>query len=78
MDGLRDANLMTVVFKLMDRGLSGDGIDRVMRLMVGTDWREVHVSVWYKRLQNKGFPVHNNEDSFVDDLEALVKGHEYD
>ncbi len=78
MDGLRDANLMTVVFKLMDRGLSRDRIDRAMRHMVGTDWREVHVSVWYKRLQNKGFPVRNNEDSFVDDLEALVIEHEHD
>lgn len=71
---LRDANLMSVVFKLMERGLKGDQIDRAMRQMVGNDWREVRVPVWFKRLQDKGLITHNNEDLFIDDLEALVKG----
>jgi hypothetical protein len=58
----------------MDRGLSGDQIDRAMRQMVGNDWREVQVSIWFNRLQEKDLIIHNNEDRFIDDLEALVIG----
>jgi hypothetical protein len=74
MGTLRDTNLLSVVFKLMDRGLSGDQIDRAMRQMVGNDWREVQVSIWFNRLQEKDLIIHNDEDRFIDDLEALVIG----
>lgn len=74
MKNLRNTTLLSVVFKLMDRGLSGDQIDRAMRQMVGNDWREVQVSIWFNRLQEKDLIIHNNEDRFIDDLEALVIG----
>jgi hypothetical protein len=71
---LQDINSGYLVFKLLDRGLSEDKIDRAMKKIVGNDWRETKAPVWFNRLQNNGFLVHDNSDIFVDDLEALVKG----
>lgn len=74
MGALRDLNSVDLVFKLLDRGLSEEKIDQAMKKIVGNDWRETKASVWFNRLQNKGFLVHDDGDIFVDDLEALVKG----
>ena len=74
MGALVDLNSGDLIFKLLDRGLSEDKIDRAMKKIVGNDWREIKASVWFNRLQNNGFLVHDKEDIFVDDLEALVKG----
>ena len=74
MGALVDLNSGDLIFKLLDRGLSEDKIDRAMKKIVGNDWREIKAPVWFNRLQNNGFLVHDKEDIFVDDLEALVKG----
>jgi hypothetical protein len=74
MGALVDLNSGDLIFKLLDRGLSEDKIDRAMKKIVGNDWREIKAPVWFNRLQNNGFIVHDKEDIFVDDLEALVKG----
>jgi hypothetical protein len=74
MGALVDINSVDLIFKLLDRGLSEDKIDRAMKKIVGNDWRETKAPVWFNRLQNNGFLVHDKEDIFVDDLEALVKG----
>jgi hypothetical protein len=74
MGALVDLNSGDLIFKLLDRGLNEDKIDRAMKKIVGNDWREIKAPVWFNRLQNNGFIVHDKEDIFVDDLEALVKG----
>jgi hypothetical protein len=71
---LQEADSMSVIHALMTRGLSGEQINRAMKQMVGSDWREVHVSTWHRRLKNEGLIIHENEEIFVDDLEALVNG----
>ncbi|OGW48187.1 MAG: hypothetical protein A2078_04745 [Nitrospirae bacterium GWC2_57_9] len=63
-----------MVFKLMDRGLTGDQIHRAMKHMVGPDWREVTVSVWLERLRIQGYVLHDERSLTAGDLEALVKG----
>jgi hypothetical protein len=45
-----------------------------MKKIVGNDWREIKAPVWFNRLQNNGFLVHDKVDIFIDDLETLVKG----
>lgn len=70
----QDAHLMYVVFKLMDRGLTADKIDRAMRKIVGADWSEINVSTWRKRLQADGSFIEDDAAVFVDDLEALIHG----
>lgn len=74
MGALVDLNSGDLIFKLLDRGLSEDKIDRAMKKIIGNDWREIKAPVWFNRLQSNGFIVHDKEDIFVDDLEALVKG----
>lgn len=74
MGALVDLNSGDLIFRLLDRGLSEDKIDRAMEKIVGNDWREIKAPVWFNRLQNNGFIVHDKEDIFIDDLEALVKG----
>lgn len=74
MGALVDLNSGDLIFRLLDRGLSEDKIDRAMKKIVGNDWREIKAPVWFNRLQNNGFIVHDKEDIFIDDLEALVKG----
>jgi hypothetical protein len=74
MGALVDLNSVDLIFKLLDRGISEDKIDRAMKKIVGNDWREIKAPVWFNRLQSNGFIVHDKEDIFVDDLEALVKG----
>ena len=71
---LQDINAGNLVFMFLNRGIPEDMIDRAMRILVGNDWREIKAAVWFNRLQNDGFIVHENADIFVDDLEALVKG----
>lgn len=74
MDSVRDANMLTMVFKLMDRGLTGNQIEKAMKQMVGKDWKEVRVSVWLTRLRNQGHVLHNDNELTVNDLEALITG----
>ena len=74
MGALHDASVSLMISKLMDSGLNGDQIDRAMRNMVGRDWKKMEVSLWFKRFREQGLIIHNNEDIFIYDLEALVKG----
>lgn len=74
MGALVDLNSGDLIFKLLDRGLSEDKIDQAMKKIVGNDWREIKAPLWFDRLQNNGFLVHDKEDIFVYDLEAPVKG----
>ncbi len=74
MGALVDLNSGDLIFKLLDRGLSEDKIDQAMKKIVGNDWREIKAPLWFNRLQNNGFLVHDKVDIFIDDLEALVKG----
>lgn len=71
---IHDANLLSMVFRLMDRGLSATQIDRAMKQVIGRDWREVGVSVWLERLKSQGYPLQNDSELTVNDVEALVKG----
>ncbi len=71
---LQDINSGYLVFMFLDRGLSEDIVDWAMKKLVGNDWRETKAPVWFNRLRSSGFPVHDNSDIFIDDLEALVKG----
>lgn len=70
----QDAHLMYLVFKLMDRGLTGKQIALAMRKMVGTDWEHIPVSIIYTRLQENGLIFHDDTEVFLDDLEALIYG----
>ena len=74
MAALYDASVSSMVSKLMESGLSGDQIDRAMRNMVGRDWKKIDVSQWFIKFREQGLIIHNNEDIFIYDLEALVKG----
>ncbi|MFA5072496.1 MAG: hypothetical protein WC539_01135 [Nitrospirota bacterium] len=69
-----DAHLMYLVFKLMERGIASEHIDRAMRNMVGEDWSEIRVSILYKRLQTKGLIYQDDMNFLLDDLEALIHG----
>ncbi len=71
---LRDANSLSIVFKLIDRGLTGEQIDRAMRHMVGNDWREVKVSTWLTRLKDQEYVLQNESELTIGDLEALING----
>ncbi|HXY55086.1 MAG TPA: hypothetical protein VEM40_10515 [Nitrospirota bacterium] len=71
---LQGMNAEHLVLMFLDRGITEDMIDRAMKTLVGNDWRDTKASVWFNRLQNDGFIVHDNADIFIDDLEALVKG----
>lgn len=74
MSSLHDVGALLVVFKLMDRGLSGDQIDSAMKQAVGQDWRELRVEAWLMRLQDRHYPIRARGDLYLDDLEALVRG----
>ena len=74
MRALVDLNSGDLIFKILDRGLSEDKIDQAVKKIVGNDWRESKAPMWFSRLQNNGFLVHDQEDIFIDDLEALEKG----
>jgi len=74
MGALRDTNVSLMVSKLMESGLSGEQIDRAMRSMIGGDWKKIDVALWFKKFREQGLIIHNNEDIFIYDLEALVKG----
>jgi hypothetical protein len=63
-----------IIFNLMDRGLTGQEIDRAMKQVVGPDWKEVHVAIWLARLKEKQFIKEVNEDTCADELEALILG----
>ncbi len=67
-------NMLLMVFKLIDRGLSGDQIEKAMTQLVGSDWREVNADAWLERLKGRGFVSENDSTLTIDDLEALVKG----
>lgn len=69
-----DKNMLSIVFKLMDRGLSGDEIDRSMKQMIGNDWKEISVDVWLSRLMNRGYVLQDDQELTINDLEAFVKG----
>lgn len=71
---LRDANSLSIIFKLINRGLSDNQIDRAMRQMVGRDWREIDASEWFKRLRSEGHILQNDHELTVTDLEALIQG----
>lgn len=68
------ADMKSMVFKLMDRGLSADQIEKAMRQMIGSDWKEVDVDVWLNRLKTQGHVLQNDRELTLNDLEALVKG----
>jgi hypothetical protein len=67
-------NFLTIVFKLMDRGLTGEEIDKGMRHVVGKDWKEIPVSTWFERLQTRYHIYDIDEDRYVEELEALIVG----
>ena len=69
-----DSNSMSIVFTLLKRGFSMDQITRTMNQLVGHDWREVPVSTWFKRFHDEGLIKHVNEETIIDDLEALISG----
>ncbi len=72
----QNSNLLSVVFKLMDRGLSGEEIDCAMRQAVGNDWKEIQVPAWFTRLQHKRILPNIGEIQearYVDELERLIR-----
>ncbi len=70
----RESGSIYFVFKLMDRGLTADNINRAMTAMIGRDWRELTVQIWRERLTDKGFVSQSSGVLTVDELEALVIG----
>lgn len=72
----KNNNLLSVVFKLMDRGLSGEEIDCAMQQFVGKDWKEIQVAAWFMRLQDNRL-LDNiakiREERYVDELETLIR-----
>ena len=70
----RQTGFLGIIFKLMDRGLTGEEIDRAMKQVVGLDWKEIQVATWLARLKEKQFINEANEDTCVDELEALILG----
>jgi len=71
---LHDATALSVIAELTGRGLSLDQIDRGLQKMVGRDWKEISVMAWYRRMQEKSLIMHDDQERFLDDLEALVNG----
>jgi len=71
-----DSNTAYVVIKLLGRGFSGDDINRALLDMVGDDWQKIQVTLWHKRLEDKGFIYHRITDihAFVDEIEILMNG----
>ncbi len=76
MDGqqVQQGTFLKIIFALMDRGLTGEEIERAMKQVVGPDWKEVQVGTWTSRLQDKHLVREVNEDRFIDELEALILG----
>jgi len=74
MEEFCDSDSMSMVFTLRNRGFSMDQITRTMNQVVGHDWRDVPVSTWSRRLKDEGLIRHVNEETIIDDLEALVSG----
>lgn len=70
----QDAGLITLVFGLMDRGLSVDKIDTSLRKMVGDDWRALPVAAWLWRLQVGGYIQADIAELSMDVLEPLIIG----
>ncbi len=71
---LHDVTTVSMVFKLMDRGLTGEQIERAMKDMIGDDWREIKVSAWLARLKEQEYVLQNESELTVSDLEALING----
>ncbi len=71
---LQEFNAHSVIRELTGRGLSLEQIDQALQKMVGRDWKDISVILWHRRLREQDFLVHDERDSFLDDLEALVKG----
>lgn len=71
---MKQSGTISIVFKLMDQGLSSAEIDLAMSKMVGPDWRELSTSVWYARLTAEGYLSGDTAELSVDDLEALING----
>jgi len=71
---VKETGSIYLVFKLIDRGLDSEKIDRSMTKMIGSDWREVNVSTWLNRFKDKGYISRHCSELSVDELEALVIG----
>lgn len=71
---MRDVTSLSMVFKLIDSGLTGEQIDRAMKQMIGEDWREIKVSAWLARLKAHEYVLQNDSELTVSDLEALING----
>lgn len=69
----REQSYLFLMYDLIKRGLYTEDIDRAMKKIIGDDWREVGVSVWIRRLKEKGHLSPDTEELTADDLEALVK-----
>jgi hypothetical protein len=71
---LKDLDTLSIIFQLMDRGLTGEQIDRAMRQLVGNDWRDVKTSEWHARLKRQDYVLENDKELSINDLEALING----
>lgn len=67
-------DMKSMVFKLADCGLSANQIEKALRQMIGSDWKEVDVDVWLSRLKAHGHVLQDDRELTLNDLEALVKG----
>ena len=70
MGALLDINSEDLIHKLLEHGLSEDIIDQAMKKIVRNEWGEIKAPLWFNRLQNNGFLIHDKVDIFIDDLIA--------
>ncbi len=71
---LHEFDTRSVVAELIGRGLELEQIEHVLERMIGSDWKDVSVSDWQKRLVEQSLIAHDDSQRFLDDLVALVNG----
>lgn len=72
MVALRDVN--NTIVALISRGLSSEEIEKVMKKIIGSDWKDIAPQEWYVRLKSEGYVLQDENELSISDLEAFVKG----
>ena len=71
---LSNADAMSVISALAERGVNRDRLEDGMDQLVGGDWRNLDSTMWLIRLQTKGLVSKVKNTLHIDDLEALTRG----
>src|SRR5512143_3434466 len=69
-----NADAMSVISALAERGVNADRIKDGMDQLVGGDWKDLDAATWLSRLKKKGLVSTVTNSLQIDDLEALTRG----